>query len=58
MFFLNKTFRGLESVSVKCILTGKISVFYVGTIQKIYLSSDDFYFDKIRLLGFICLKYF
>jgi hypothetical protein len=44
--------------SVQCELSGKISVFYVCTIQRVYLSSDDFYSDSTLVLGLIRVEFF
>jgi hypothetical protein len=47
----------------QCRFSGKTCVFYVGTIQRIYLSSENFYSDSTLVLGLIhvdilmfCLK--
>jgi hypothetical protein len=42
--------------SIQCRLSGKISIFYVSTIQRIYLSSDDFYSDSTLILTTIAVK--
>jgi hypothetical protein len=39
-------------------LSGKICVIYVGIIQRIYLSSDDFYSDSTLVLGLIHVEFF
>jgi hypothetical protein len=44
--------------SIQCRLRKKICVFYVGTIQRIYLSSDDFYSDSTLVLGLIRVELF
>jgi hypothetical protein len=44
--------------TVQCRLSGKIGVFYVGTIQRIYVYSDDFYSDSILMLGLIRVDVF
>jgi hypothetical protein len=44
--------------SVQHKLSGKIGVFNVGTIHRIYLSSDDFYSDSTLVLGqYMCEVY-
>jgi hypothetical protein len=42
--------------SIQCRLSGKICV-HVGTIQRIYLSSDDFYSDSTLVLGLIHVEF-
>jgi hypothetical protein len=44
--------------SAQCRLSGKISVFCVGTVQKICLSSDDFYSDSTLVQGLIYVEFF
>jgi hypothetical protein len=44
--------------SLQCRLSGKISVSYVGTIQRIYLSNDDFYSDCTLVLCLISVDFF
>jgi hypothetical protein len=43
---------------VQCRLYGKICVFYVGAIKRIYLSSDDFFSDSSLVQGLIHVEYF
>jgi predicted GIY-YIG superfamily endonuclease len=47
-----------SSSSVQCKLSGEICVSYVGTLQRIYLSSDDFYSDGTLVLCLIHVEYF
>jgi hypothetical protein len=44
--------------SVQCRLSGKNCVFYVGTTQRISLSSDDFYSYSTLVLGLIRVEFF
>jgi hypothetical protein len=44
--------------SVQCGLNANICIFYVGTIQRIYLSSDDSCSDSTPVLGLICVEIF
>jgi hypothetical protein len=44
--------------TVQSRLSGKISVFCVGTLQRIFLSSDEFYSDSTLVLGLINVKLF
>jgi hypothetical protein len=43
---------------VQCRLSVKIFVFYVGTIQIIYLSSDDFHSHSTLVLSLIHVEFF
>jgi hypothetical protein len=44
-------------ISVQCRLSGKI-MFFVGTIQRIYLSSGDICCDNTLVLGLIRVEFF